>query len=481
MVDAAVVHAVVSGEWVVNRKKYDDMLDAAVAHAHANQRRYFGQLCDFLRIPSISTLPAHRPDIYRAATWLAADMARIGLDNVQVIETAGHPVVYGGWLAAGPAAPTVLLYGHYDVQPVDPLELWQSPPFEPTIRDGLVFARGASDNKAQMFSHLKALESTLAANGRLPINVKVCFDGEEEVGSPNLEPFVAVHKALLAADSILISDGAMMGPDQPSIDYALRGVVSAEIRVTGPRRDLHSGSYGGTVHNPAQALAEIIAALHDADGRVTIPGFYDKVAPLSDAERELLRQASYTLDQWQAETGAPRPWGEPAYTLLERITARPTCEVNGIWSGFQGQGSKTIIPAEAGAKISLRLVAEQDPDETARLLADYVLSLTPDTVQVTVDLQPGARAAVTPFDSPTIAAASKAYEVAWGARPILSRAGGSLPIIAAMQRELGIPFVLMPFGLDDNRHSPNEHYRLDNFYRGIDTAIHYYHYLPDLA
>ncbi len=452
-------------------------LQAALAYARGNHEFYLSQLCDFLRLPSISTLPEYRAAIWQTAEWLVQEMGRIGLHKARIIETAGHPIAYAEWLEAGSEAPTVLVYGHYDVQPPDPLDLWESPPFEPTFRDGKLYARGASDNKAQMFSQLKAVESILAATGTVPVNVKFCFDGEEEIGSPSLEPFVMTNRDLLAADSILISDGPMLSAGQPTIDYALRGVVMAEIRVSGPRRDLHSGNYGGAVHNPAQAVAEIVNRLHDENGRVTIPGFYDNVLPLSDAERELLERVPYPVQQWQAETGAPQPWGEAEYTLLERMTARPTCEVNGIWGGFSGTGSKTVLPAEAGAKITMRLVAKQEPGRIAQLFKEYVSSLVPDTVRVTVTTGAGSAAAVTPFDSPQIAAAAKAYEVAWGAKAILSRAGGSLPILDAFQRELGIPFVLMPFGLDDNRHSPNEHYHLDHFYKGIDTAIHYYYYL----
>lgn len=452
-------------------------LQAALAHAQGNHEFYLSQLCDFLRLPSISTLPEYRAAIWQTAEWLVQEMGRIGLHKARIIETAGHPIAYAEWLGAGSEVPTVLVYGHYDVQPPDPIELWESPPFEPTFRDSKLYARGASDNKAQMFSQLKAVESILAATGTVPVNVKFCFDGEEEIGSPSLEPFVMANRDLLAADSVLVSDGPMLSAGQPTIDYALRGVVMAEIRVTGPRRDLHSGNYGGAVHNPAQAVAEIVARLHDENGRVTIPGFYDNVLPLSDAEHELLEQVPYPVQQWQEETGAPQPWGEAEYTLPERMTARPTCEVNGIWGGFSGNGSKTVLPAEAGAKITMRLVAKQEPGRIAQLFKEYVLSLVPDTVRVTVTTGAGSAAAVTPFDSPQIAAAAKAYEVGWGAKAILSRAGGSLPILAAFQRELGIPFVLMPFGLDDNRHSPNEHYHLDHFYKGIDTAIHYYYYL----
>jgi acetylornithine deacetylase/succinyl-diaminopimelate desuccinylase-like protein len=453
------------------------MLSDALGHARAHRERYLAQLIEFLRIPSISTLSEHKPDIERAARWLAADMWRAGLERVQVMPTAGNPVVYGEWLRAGEGAPTILIYGHYDVQPVDPISLWDSPPFEAQIRGGLIYARGASDNKAQMFSHVKAIESMLSSGGALPINVKLCFDGEEEVGSPNLEPFVRAHAELLAADAVVISDGPMIGEGQPSIDYALRGIVTVEMRVTGPRRDLHSGSYGGSVHNPAQVVAEIVAALHDKDGRVTVPGFYDRVTPLSEEERELLSRVPYTKEQWQAETGVEVPWGEPEYTLFERMTARPTLEVNGMWGGFTGEGFKTIIPREAGAKISMRLVAAQDPQEIAQFFADYVKYLASPTVQIDVTTTAGAAAAVTPYNSRWIRAAARAYQAVWGIPAVLGRGGGSLPIVATFQKELNAPFVLMPFGLDDNRHSPNEHYSIDYFYRGIDTAVHYQHFL----
>jgi acetylornithine deacetylase/succinyl-diaminopimelate desuccinylase-like protein len=386
----------------------DNLRQAALTYGRCNYPRYLRQLTQFLRIASISTLPQHRADIDVAAHWLVREMARIGLHNAQVIETAGHPVAYADWLHAGADAPTALIYGHYDVQPPDPLELWQSPPFEPTFREGKVYARGASDNKAQHFSQLKAVESILAATGRLPVNVKFCLDGEEEIGSPTLAAFTITHKDLLQADLILVSDGPMLAPDQPSIDYALRGVVMAEIFVDGPGRDLHSGNYGGAVHNPAQAVAEIVAKLHDENGRVLIPGFYDNVLPLTEAERELLQQVPYPLSQWQAETGAVKPWGEPEYTILERVTARPTCEVNGIWGGFSGEGSKTVLPAKAGVKITMRTVAQQDPVRLARLFTEYVLSIAPDTVQVTVRTDAGSAAAVTSFDSPFIEAAIKA-------------------------------------------------------------------------
>jgi acetylornithine deacetylase/succinyl-diaminopimelate desuccinylase-like protein len=422
-------------------------------------------------------LSEHKGDIVRAAEWVAADMERVGLENIGVMPTEGNPVVYGEWMGAGRDAPTVLVYGHYDVQPVDPIELWDSPPFEPEIRDGEIYARGASDDKGQMLVHIKAVESMLAAEGGLPVNVKMMFEGEEEIGSANLEPFVLAHKDLLAADSGLISDGRIISGEQPSIVYALRGLTYMEFRVSGPSRDLHSGSYGGSVHNPAQVVAEVIAALHDKDGRVMIPGFYDKVRPLSEREREALSKVPTVLERWQAETGLKEPWGEVEYTLLERVTARPTCEVNGMWGGFQDEGSKTIIPAEAGAKVSMRLVADQDPEEIAELFTAYVESLTTDAVRVEFINHNCSWPAITPIDSDEMEAAASAYEAAWGRAPVFTREGGSIPIVATIQKELGAAVVLMGFGLDDNIHSPNEHFRVNHFYRGIEAVIHYYHNL----
>jgi acetylornithine deacetylase/succinyl-diaminopimelate desuccinylase-like protein len=453
------------------------MLETALAHARSQQDAYLQQFMDLLRIPSVSTLPEHAPDIERVAQWLADHLSGLGLENVQILRTPGNPVVYGDWLGAGPAAPTLVIYGHYDVQPADPLDEWATGPFTPTIRDGAVFARGASDNKGQFFAHLKAVDTILAATGRLPINIKFVLDGEEEVGSPNIAWLVQEYGHLFAADAGLISDGAMLAHRRPSLDYGVRGLTAMEIHVRGPRRDLHSGSFGGTVLNPVQALAEMIAQLHDANGTVTIPGFYDRVRPVDTAERARLAAVPYTETQWQAETGAPQPWGEAEYSLMERIGARPTCEVNGIWGGFQGAGSKTIIPAEAGAKITLRLVPDQDPDEVARLFSDYITQITPPQVQVEVTGSAHCWPALMPVDSAEVQAAIRANEAVWGVRPVLSRGGGSLPVIAVFQQQLGIPFLLMPFGLDDNRHGPNEHLLLENFHNSIHTAIHFYYNL----
>ena len=457
------------------------MLDKALDYARAHRDEYREQLFDLLRIPSISTLSENKGDIQQAADWLANNMSQAGFDNVQVMPTTGNPVVYGEWLGAGADAPTVLVYGHYDVQPVDPLDLWDTPPFEPEVRDGAIFARGASDDKGQAFIHVKAVESILAANGSLPVNVKLILEGEEEIGSPSLEAFVIDHKSMLAADSSLISDGRIVSPEQPSIVYGLRGMAYMEVIVRGPKRDLHSGSYGGSVHNPAQVIGEIIGALHDNNGTITIPGFYDNVRALSEEERAALAEVPYTQAQWQKETGLDKPWGEAAYSLLERTSARPTCEVNGIWGGFQGEGGKTIIPAEAGAKISMRLVPDQDPDRIANLFENYVRELAGSHVDLEVNNLVGAWPAITPIDSPEMKAAEQAYSEAWGVAPVFTREGGSIPIVAVFQNELNAPVVLMGFGLDDNVHSPNENFRLDHFYKGIDTIINYLYALGERA
>ena len=454
------------------------MRDAALTYAEEQQPRFIEQLQAFLRIPSISTERAHRGDIDRAAEWLASDMGRLGLRDVAVLETRGHPVVYGDWLGA-PGAPTILIYGHYDVQPPGAAAEWTHDPFAALIDGGRVHARGASDNKAQHFSHLKAVESYLATAGRLPLNIKFCLDGEEEIGSPHIASFVEEQKERLAADLLVMSDGAMLGPGRPSIDYALRGIVALDVTLKGQKRALHSGSYGGSVANPLQALSALLASLHDADGRVAIPGFYDRVQPLADAERALLAQVGYEEEQWRAETGALAPWGEPAYTLLERMTARPTCEINGLWGGYQGEGVRTILPPSAGAKISFRLVEDQDPDEIAALFRAHVERLTPPQLRAEITVHAGAPAAVTPYDSAAVAAARRALQAVWGVAPVLSRGGGSLPVVAAFQQVLQVDYLLLPLGLDDNRHAPNEYYDLERLAKGVATAIHLYRALAD--
>lgn len=454
-------------------------MQGSLAYAHDHREGYLAQLFELLRIPSISTLPEYKPDIQRAAEWLSDDLRRIGLRNVAILPTGGHPVVYGDLLDAGPGLPTVLVYGHYDVQPVDPLDEWDSGPFEPEIRDGLLYARGATDDKGQMFTHVKAVESILAAEGRLPVNIKFLLEGEEEVGSRNLGAFVSEHKELLAADSVLISDTGFFGPGQPMIITGLRGIAAVDVQVVGPSTDLHSGTYGGTIHNPAQVIGEIIAALHDEEGRVTVPGFYDEVRVLSDAEHAAFAEVPYTLRQWQEETGMQTPWGEPDYSLVERVGARPTCEVNGVWGGFQGEGIKTIVPARAGAKFTMRLVPDQDPVEIARLFAEYVNEIAPDDVQVEVQVQQtGGHPFLTAIDKPEIEAAAHALEAVWGVKPYFMRGGGSIPVVAHFAQELDAPIILMGFRLPGSRiHAPNENFPLDHFYRGIDASIHYLHYL----
>lgn len=452
------------------------MRDQALQHAQANRQKYLDQLFELLRIPSISTSKENKPDIQRAAEWITADMKRIGLQNVKVMPTKGNPVAYGEWLGAGPSAPTILVYGHYDVQPVDPIELWETPPFEPQVRDGRIYARGSSDDKGQAFINIKAVESMLASNS-MPANVKMFFEGEEEIGSPNLDPFVIEHKDLLSATSALISDSRIISTDLPSIVYALRGLTYMEFKIKGPKRDLHSGSYGGSVYNPAQLVADIIARMHDENGTVLIPHFYDKVRAISEEERASLAKIPATMEQWVEETGLKHPWGEADYSLIERVSARPTCEVNGIWGGFQGEGSKTIIPAEANAKVSLRLVADQDPDEVERLFTDFVKSFVPEDFEIKVTNHSNGWPVITPIDSKEMKAAAKALEATFGKAPVFTREGGSIPVAATMQKELGASVVLLGFGLDDNVHSPNEHFLVDHFYKGVDTIIHYYHNL----
>lgn len=455
-------------------------IQSVLAYANDHQTRFLDELKALLRIPSISTLPDRADDVRRAAEWLADHMRSIGLEHVRVDPTAGHPVVVADWLHA-PGKPTVLIYGHYDVQPADPLELWISGPFEPEVRDGNLYARGASDDKGPFFAHLKAIEAYLRTEGTLPVNIKILVEGEEEIGSRNLDPYIYAHMSDLAADVVLISDSSILRPDQPSIVYGLRGLCYMEVEVAGPDHDLHSGQYGGAVHNPLQALCEMIASLHDAAGRVTIPGFYDKVRSLSQAEREELARESYGEERLIRETGVPKSWGEPDYTITERIGARPTLEVNGVIGGWTGHGSKTVIPSRALAKISMRLVADQDPDEIDRLFREHIQRIAPDTVRVEVrDLAHGAPALVE-RDIPAMEAAARAYEAGFGARPVFTREGGSIPVVATFQKALGIPSILMGLGLPDDRfHSPNEKFHLANFYRGINTIIHFHTLLAEM-
>ena len=439
-------------------------------YIESNQDRFLSELFDWLRIPSVSADSRHKDDVRKAAEFVAHKLKEAGADNVQLMETKGHPIVYGEKMI-DPGKPTVLVYGHYDVQPPDPLNLWNSPPFEPTVRDGKIYARGACDDKGQVYMHVKAFEIMMKHN-KLACNIKFMIEGEEEVGSENLGTFVKENRSRLKADVILISDTSLISLDQPSITAGLRGLSYMEVEVTGPNRDLHSGVYGGAVANPVNVLSRMIASLHDQDGRVNIPGFYDKVAQLTPAERKALNEAPFDLNEYKKELGIQEVTGEHGYTTLERTGIRPTLDVNGIWGGYIGEGAKTVLPAKAHAKISMRLVPNQDPQEISTLFAKHFASIAPKTVSVKVIAHHGGEPAVTPTDSVAFRAASKAFEEVWGKKPIPTRDGGSIPIVALFKKELGLDTVLMGFGLDtDALHSPNEHYGIKNFLIGIETIV----------
>jgi len=434
---------------------------------HTNRDRYVSELKHFLAIPSISALPAHREDVRRCAEWTADEMRRIGLENVRLIETAGHPVAYGDWLHA-PDAPTILFYGHYDVQPVDPVDLWESPPFEATVREGEIYARGAADDKGQVFMHFKAIEAHLKQAGSLPVNLKLIVEGEEEVGSPHLDAFIAGNTAMLSSDVAVISDSAMFDRGVPSICYALRGLAYFQIDVTGTTSDLHSGVFGGAVANPAMVLAQILSQMKDKSGRVKIPGFYDDVRDVTSEERDAWKQLPFNERQYRKDLGAPKLFGETGYSVLERVWARPTFEVNGLLSGFTGEGAKTVIPAKAMAKVSMRLVPDQDPDRTADLFEAHLRKVAPKTVDVQLTRMHGGRPWITNPDHPFVQAAGRAIEQGFGKAPVFCREGGSIPVVSTFQRELDIPAVLFGVGLpDENAHAPNERLDLGNFHNGI--------------
>jgi acetylornithine deacetylase/succinyl-diaminopimelate desuccinylase-like protein len=438
-----------------------------IDYIHANRDRFVTQLREYLAIPSISALPAHQADVRRCAEWTAAEMQRIGLQNVRLVETPGHPIVYADWLGA-PGAPTILFYGHYDVQPVDPVELWESPPFEATERDGELYARGAADDKGQVFMHLKAIEAHLEKNGRLPVNIRLIIEGEEEVGSVHLDNFIREHKAQLQADVVVISDSAMFDRGVPSICYALRGLVYFQIDLRGTTGDLHSGVFGGAVANPAMVLAQILAQMKDRSGRIKIPGFYDDVLPLSDEERAAWRTLPFNEKKYRKDLGAPKLAGESGYSVLERVWARPTFEVNGLLSGFTGDGAKTVIPAVAMAKVSMRLVPNQDPDRIGDLFEAWLRKVTPKTVTLTLTRMHGGKPWLARYDSAVARAASRAIEQGFGKAPVFCREGGSIPVVSTFKDELGLPAVLFGVGLpDENAHAPNERIDLGNFHNGI--------------
>lgn len=449
-----------------------------------NRERFLSELIELLRIPTISADSAYKNDVLKGAEKVAEFLRNSGADNVEICPTAGHPIVYGEKII-DPTLPTVLVYGHYDVQPADPLELWTSPPFEPVIKatdihpEGAIFARGACDDKGQFFMHVKAFDAMMQT-GELPCNVKFMIEGEEEVGSVNLGIFIRENKERLKADIILVSDTGMLANDTPSITTGLRGLSYVEVEVTGPNRDLHSGLYGGCVANPINILAKMIASLHDENNHITIPGFYADVVELSLEERAEMAKAPYSADKYKAALDIDSEYGEAGYTTPERGSIRPTLDVNGIWGGYTGEGAKTVIASKAYAKISMRLVPNQQPEEITRLFAEHFKAIAPAGVRVEVLPHHGGEPVVTPIDSIGYLAASKAYEATFGKKPIPVRSGGSIPIIALFEQELGLKTVMMGFGLDsDAIHSPNEHYGLFNFYKGIETIPHFFHYYSE--
>jgi len=447
----------------------------------SNIETFQSELFELLKIPSVSTDSTKKEDVRKAGNFLVNQLKEIGLDKVTLHETKGHPIVTAE-KCPHPDRPTVLIYGHFDVQPPDPMDLWTTPPFEPTVKNGRVYARGASDDKGQSYTHVKAVQAYLKTGTELPVNVKFILEGEEEIGSPNLVPFIEANKELLKCDMVLISDTAMFGENQPSITYGLRGLAYMEIHVTGPNRDLHSGVYGGAVHNPANVLCEIIAKLKDEDGVIQIPGFYDDVEKLTDEMREAYRKLPHDDEEYKANLDLKALHGEKGFSTLERSSARPTLDVNGLWSGYQGEGAKTVLPAKAGAKVSMRLVPDQNPKKIAKLFADHVKSLAPDSVTVEVTDHHGGYPVVVDLDFYGVKAAAKAFEKVYNKEVLFSREGGSIPIVADFKKVLGVNSILMGFGLTkDALHSPNESFSLKDFHRGIKTSATFLEMLPDFA
>lgn len=441
--------------------------------------RFLNELFDLLRIPSVSAKSENKNDMIRCAEAVKQRLLEAGADTVTIFPTEGHPIVYGEKII-DPAKPTVLVYGHYDVQPAEPLELWKSGPFEPTVIDGKIFARGSCDDKGQVYMHVKALEILVQTN-TLQNNIKFCIEGEEEVGSPNLGKFVAANKQLLKADCVLISDTAMISLDTPSLDTGVRGLSYIEVEVTGPNRDLHSGVYGGAVANPITVLAKMIASLHDENNHITIPGFYEDVAVATEEERALMARAPFNENEYKEDLGVKELWGEAGFTNNERTGIRPTIELNGIWGGYTGEGAKTVLPSKAFAKISARLVPNQTSEKITNILIKHLERIAPPYVTVKATLHHGGEPYMTPIDSNAYQAASKAIETTFGQTPIPVRGGGSIPICALFEKELGIKIVFLGFGLDsDNLHSPNEKFNIANFYKGIETIPWFHKYFSEM-
>lgn len=449
------------------------------AYIDSNRNEMLNELIDFLKIPSVSADPKMKQEVRRAAEWLSDQLKTSGLDAVEIFETAGHPMVYAEKIV-DPKKPTVLVYGHYDVQPPDPLDLWDSPPFEPVVKDNMIYARGACDDKGQLYMHVKAYDA-MSKNGGVPCNVKFMFEGEEEVGSANLGTFIKKYKEKLSCDVVLISDTSMIANDVPSITTGLRGLCYVEVEVTGPNRDLHSGVYGGAVANPINVLCKLIASLQDDKGRITIPGFYDDVVEVSKEERAEMNKAPFDLEVYKRDLGINDVKGEEGYTTLERTSIRPTLDVNGMWGGYTGEGAKTVLPSKAYAKISMRLVPDQDPERIPELFEKHFMSIAPDSVKVKVTRHHGGQPVVTPTDTPEYQAAAMAMEKTFGKKPLPQRSGGSIPIVALFEQVLGVKTVLLGFGLDsDNIHSPNECFGLFNYYKGIETIPYFHQYYAEL-
>ncbi|MGB0863350.1 MAG: dipeptidase [Saprospiraceae bacterium] len=448
-------------------------------YIEANKDRFLEELFELLRMPSVSADPAFKADVMATADYIYEKMVAAGADNVEICQTAGYPIVYGEKMVS-PDLPTVLVYGHYDVQPADPIELWTNPPFEPIIKDEKIYARGSADDKGQMYMHLKAFEYMMQ-NDALACNVKFMIEGEEEVGSSNLGIFVAANKERLAADVVLISDTSMIANDVPSISVGLRGLSYVEVEVTGPNRDLHSGVYGGAVANPINILSKMIASMHDENNHITIPGFYDAVLDVPTEERKAMNEAPFNLEDYKKDLNVGDVRGEEGFTTLERTSIRPTLDVNGIWGGYIGEGAKTVLPSKAYAKISMRLVPNQTSDEITELFKNHFESIAPASVKVTVTPHHGGEPAVTPTDTVEYKAAARAYETTFGIEPIPQRGGGSIPIVALFEKELGIKTIMMGFGLDsDAIHSPDESYGVFNYLKGIETIPYFYKYYAEM-
>ena len=442
-------------------------MENVVNFINSHKESYIDELKEFLRIPSISTLAENKRDMITAAEFVVAKLRTAGMENVKIIETKGHPLVYADWLNA-PGKPTVLIYGHYDVQPVDPINLWDSPPFEPTIKAGKIYARGATDDKGQMFMHIKSVEAFMKTKGSLPLNVKFIIEGEEEIGSGNLEEFVGKNQELLKCDSVLISDTSLYGPGIPTLTYGLRGLSYMEVEVTGPNRDLHSGTFGGGVDNPINVLAEMISKLKDTSGKIKIPGFYDSVIKLTKKERENFKALPFSEKKYAQELGVKQLNGEKGFSTLERVWARPTLDCNGIFGGFTGEGAKTVLPSKATAKISMRLVPNQDPKKISKLFNSYIKKITPKTVKINIKDLHGAYPIATSLDDKATLAAANALSKVFGKKTVFMREGGSIPIVVVFAKKLKASPVLMGMGLNtENLHSPNEHFNLNHFHLGI--------------